>query len=270
MNFILLRDCVDFPSSEARACSRCSSLSRDPFLQTQQGGPGRSGAQLLALKDSCTPAFRTDLSAGTLLHHGLVESLDHHKLLDMTIQDVSTGGAHRNWIVLTRVMGRTDHPTPCRSRSSFRYAFGSHGSKNPVHREGEPGPQNPNGAESPAAGFPRPASPPKPAADASLLHSSLSLSLPQATVHTSRRDAYMQRAAAERSGRDFDRFATTSRSAAERVVSAAGGVFVKQTPARMRMELTPELLAPSGRKATGEFCETFNAEHQKTGLRGRA
>lgn len=91
----------------------------------------------------------------------------------------------------------------------------------------------------------------------------------QGPVHTSRRDAYMAKAAAERAGRDFDRFATTSRSAAEHVVESAGGVFVKQEVARMAMALTPELPAPAGRKATGEFVNTFDMQHQRTGLRGK-
>lgn len=50
-------------------------------------------------------------------------------------------------------------------------------------------------------------------------------------------------------------------------MAAAGGVFVKQEQKRMTMALTPELLAPAGRKATGEFVNTFDMQHTKTGLR---
>lgn len=50
-------------------------------------------------------------------------------------------------------------------------------------------------------------------------------------------------------------------------MAAAGGVFAKQEARRMQMAITPELPAPAGRKATGEFVSTFDAAHVRTGLR---
>lgn len=95
---------------QGRPPNLTASTPNRPAAQTQQQGPGRTGQELLALKNSVKPTPHLDLTHGTLFHHGIVESLDNHKLLDMTIADVSTGGARGS------SLGRTTTPRPPLSR----------------------------------------------------------------------------------------------------------------------------------------------------------
>ena len=92
---------------------------------------------------------------------------------------------------------------------------------------------------------------------------------PQETVRVSAREAFRERAAAERTGRSFNPYETTSRAEADRVVAAAGGTFVKTAPTKQQQNLCDFPVA-AGKKATGVFVSSLDATFQRTGLRSAA